>query len=129
MGIGITNYKKYNYKNINNYKFKEIKLIDKSDKKLNKDDLVFDLMIRQPDFVYKDFFNKMLDLTKSKKPNNLLDKIELKKLTDGKSIQMLHIGSYDNEPESFKRMEQFARGANLKRKSKILYKSCLLKPK
>ena len=91
----------------------------KTDKKFNKDDLVFDLMIRQPDFVNNDFFNKMLDLTKNKKPNKLLDKIELKKITDGKSVQMLHVGSYDNEPESFERMEQFARDANLKRKSKI----------
>ena len=36
---------------------------------LDKDELVFDLMIRQPDFVTKEFFNEMIELTKSKKPN------------------------------------------------------------
>lgn len=32
---------------------------------------------------------------------------------------MMHIGSYDNEPESFKIMEDFAETNNLKRISKI----------
>jgi hypothetical protein len=34
-------------------------------------------------------------------------------------IQMLHLGSYDEEPESFKQMEEFARQQNLARKSKV----------
>ncbi|MEM9687061.1 MAG: hypothetical protein AAF934_09100 [Bacteroidota bacterium] len=38
---------------------------------LNKDDLVFTLMIRQPDFVEKAFFLEMLELTKEKKPHAL----------------------------------------------------------
>ena len=86
---------------------------------LNKDELVFDLMIRQPDFVTKDFFDEMLAFTKSKKPNKLLDRMELQKMTDGKCVQMLHIGSYDDEPASFARMEKFASDLNLQRKSKI----------
>lgn len=89
------------------------------DGKIDKDELVFDLMIRQPDFISESFFNEMLEFTKNKKPNKLLDKIKFQKMTDGKSIQMLHIGSYDNEPESFRQMEKFATDLNLKRKSKI----------
>lgn len=89
------------------------------DGKINKDELVFDLMIRQPDFISNSFFSEMLEFTKNKKPNHLLDKIKFQKITDGKSIQMLHIGSYDNEPESFRQMEKFATDLNLKRKSKI----------
>lgn len=85
---------------------------------LDKDELVFDLMIRQPNFVTKEFFNEMIELTKTKKPNELLDSIELKNIKDGKCIQMLHIGSFDNEPESFTKMEQYATEINLKRKDK-----------
>jgi hypothetical protein len=85
---------------------------------LNKDDLVFDLMIRQPDFIIKSFFDEMIEFTQNKKPNELLSKIELKKVKDGKCIQMLHIGSFDDEPASFARMEEFAKELNLKRKSK-----------
>lgn len=86
---------------------------------LNKDELVFDLMIRQPDFVSESFFNEMLDLSKKKKPNELLDQVQLRKIKDGKCIQMMHIGSFDDEPASFARMEEFARELNLERKSKI----------
>jgi hypothetical protein len=87
--------------------------------KINKDDLVFKLMIRQPNFVDKAFFDKMLELTKKKKPHELLDKVKFEKITDGKCIQMMHIGSYDDEPASFEIMENFAEEENLTRLSKV----------
>lgn len=87
--------------------------------KINKDELVFDLMIRQPAFITNEFFNEMLELTKQKKPQKLLNKVEFKKITEGSCIQMLHIGSYDNEPATFEQMEQFAEREGLVRKSKI----------
>lgn len=85
----------------------------------NKDDLVFDLMIRQPDFVSLSFFHEMVTFTQNKKPNELLGRMELKRIKDGKCIQMLHIGSYDDEPASFAHMEEYATEMNLKRKDKI----------
>ena len=87
--------------------------------KLNKDDLVFKLMIRQPEFVDLDFVNKMRDMTQQKKPHELLNSVKFEKIKEGKCIQMLHLGSYDNEPESFKKMEEFAVEQGLKRISKI----------
>jgi len=86
---------------------------------INKDDLVFKLMIRQPDFLNRKFFNEMLKLTKEKKSFPLLDDVKFEKIKEGKCVQMLHIGSYDNEPESFKIMEEFAEKENLSRVSKI----------
>lgn len=82
---------------------------------LNKDDLVFKLMIRQPDFVERAFFLEMLELTKEKKPHALLDDVNFEQISDGKCIQMLHLGSYDDEPASFKLMEAFAEANHLKR--------------
>ncbi|MDN5217128.1 GyrI-like domain-containing protein [Fulvivirgaceae bacterium BMA12] len=90
----------------------------KYDGHINKDDLVFKLMIRQPDFVDQPFFTEMLALTKEKKPHDLLDEVKFEKITDGKCVQMMHLGSYDNEPESFKLMEAFAEKENLLRMSK-----------
>ena len=87
--------------------------------KINKDDLVFDIMIRQPDFVSTDFFHEMLELTRNKKPHQLLEKMKFQKIRDGKSVQMLHIGSYDDEPRTFEEMEKFTADLGLKRKSKI----------
>lgn len=85
---------------------------------LNKDDLVFKLMIRQPDFVTGDFFKEMLELTSKKKPHELLNALKFETITDGKCIQMLHLGHYDNEPESFKQMETFAEENKIERLSK-----------
>lgn len=85
---------------------------------INKDDLVFKLMIRQPDFISHEFFNEMLELTKIKKPHALLNHVGFESITDGKCIQMMHLGSYDAEPESFELMEEFAAQSNLTRLSK-----------
>jgi hypothetical protein len=38
-------------------------------------------------------------------------------MEEGNCIQMLHSGSYDTEPASFKKMELFATAMNLKRTS------------
>ena len=88
------------------------------DGKLNKDELIFDLMIRQPDFVSADFFQEMLELTQNKKPHKLLERVRFERIKDGKCVQMLHVGSFDSEPESFSKMEAFALDMNLKRRSK-----------
>jgi hypothetical protein len=85
---------------------------------INKDDLVFTLMIRQPDFVDEDFAQKIIEITKEKKPHELLNYVRFEEITDGYCIQMMHIGSYDDEPESFKRMGGYAESQGLKRLSK-----------
>ena len=86
---------------------------------INKDDLIFKLMIRQPGFVNPDFVDKILTLTKEKKPHELLNSVKFETIKEGTCIQMLHLGSYDNEPASFKIMEDFAKDQGLKRISKI----------
>ncbi len=85
---------------------------------ISKDDLIFKLMIRQPDFVSNEFAEIITKLTVRKKPHKLLEKVKFEELYDGKCIQMLHIGSYDTEPDSFKIMEEFALENGLKRLSK-----------
>ncbi|MDY7395335.1 GyrI-like domain-containing protein [Aureibaculum sp. 2210JD6-5] len=91
----------------------------KFDGKLNKNDLVFKLMIRQPDFIDYNFYNEILELTKKKKQKKLLDKVKFETIEEGKCVQMLHIGSYDDEPETFEIMESFTKENNLTRLSKV----------
>jgi hypothetical protein len=86
---------------------------------LNKNDLVFNLMIRQPDFVTDGYASKIIERTKAKKPHVLLDQVQFEIVEEGECIQMLHLGSYDSEPESFRQMEQYAQEQNLKRKAKM----------
>ncbi len=87
-------------------------------KYLDKNTLIFNLMIRQPDFVTSDFAQDIIERTKKKKPHELLDKVKFGEIEDGDCVQMMHLGSYDNEPESFKLMEQFCKENNLTRESK-----------
>jgi hypothetical protein len=86
---------------------------------INKNDLVFNLMIRQPYFVTPQFALEVIEKTKKKKPHILLSEVHFETIDEGKCIQMMHLGSYDNEPESFRIMEGFANQAGLKRKSLI----------
>jgi hypothetical protein len=85
---------------------------------LDKSTLVFNLMIRQPDFVSYEFAVKIIEMTKKKKPHPLLENVKFSSIEEGNCIQMLHTGSYDNEPASFKIMEDFCVENKLKRESK-----------
>ncbi len=85
---------------------------------LDKDSLVFHLMIRQPDFVTQEFAHLMIDRVRSKKPHALLDSVEFGEFEEGPCIQMMHLGSFDDEPASFARMEAFCAANSLRRKSK-----------
>jgi hypothetical protein len=74
---------------------------------LDKSTLVFNLMIRQPNFVNTEFAEEIISRTKKKKPLPLLDHVIFNSVEEGKCVQMLHIGSYDDETVSFKKMEDF----------------------
>ena len=85
---------------------------------LDKNSLVFNLMIRQPDFVTTEFANEVMERTKKKKPNPFLDKVQFTDLEEGKCVQMMHFGSYDNESVTFEIMEKYCQENGLKRLSK-----------
>ncbi len=82
---------------------------------LDKNALIFKLMMRQPDFVTAEFAQEAITRTKKKKPNPLLDKVKFEAIEDGLCVQMLHEGSYDSEPASFLKMQEFADANQLKR--------------
>jgi len=86
--------------------------------KINKDDLVYKLMIRQPDFISRDYYNTILDITKAKKPEIQLERLRFEEITEGPCIQMMHIGSFDDEPASFIKMEEYGEQENKRRLSK-----------
>ncbi|PCK06168.1 MAG: hypothetical protein COA42_17545 [Alteromonadaceae bacterium] len=86
---------------------------------INKEDLVYKLMIRQPDFVSEGFYSEMLEVAKEKKNNPLLERINFERISEGRCVQMLHLGPFEDEPASFKKMEQFAESKGLVRLSKM----------
>ncbi|MGG7078540.1 GyrI-like domain-containing protein [Clostridium sardiniense] len=85
---------------------------------LDKDKLVYTIMIRQPEFVTEELFKEAINIVKKKKPNMLLDEVEFVSIEEGKCVQMMHIGSFDDEAKSFEIMEEYCKDNNLEIKSK-----------
>jgi hypothetical protein len=83
-----------------------------------KEDFVYTLMIRQPSFISNDIFENVLHSVKKKKPNLDLDRAHFRTIAEGKCCQMLHIGSFDEEPATFEVMEKFTKDQGLNRKAK-----------
>lgn len=75
--------------------------------KLDKDELLYTIMIRQPDFVNREVVDKAFDIVRKKEPHPLLDKVFFDTIEDGLSVQILHVGPYDTEPQSFEMMRKF----------------------
>lgn len=71
-----------------------------------KDDLNFISIIRLPDFVTKDDFDwAVTEATKKKKRD--FSKVEFVAYDEGVCVQCMHIGSYDNEPETVRLMHEY----------------------
>lgn len=75
---------------------------------LVKDHLLYTIMIRQPDFITREMFDNTLKGTQKKKPHPLLEEVRFDSMEEGLSLQILHKGSYDDEPASFAKLAQYA---------------------
>ena len=80
-----------------------------------KDNLEYTIMIRQPDFITTEMVRAALERVKVKKPNPLYEEIFFDMIHDRKCVEILHIGSYDNEPVSFALMDKFVKENGLHR--------------
>lgn len=87
--------------------------------RLDKDSLVYSIMIRQPDFVTEKLAQTAIESVTAKTNHPLLSKVRFESYDEGTCVQMLHLGSYDSEPTSFARMEEFCKANCLRRLSKI----------
>lgn len=93
-------------------------LVDKTLPATVKSNLKYQLMIRQPDFLTAELFDRFLSETKKKKPNPFLNKARFIPINEGLCCQMLHKGSYDDEPASFIIMSHYCEENGYKRLSK-----------
>jgi hypothetical protein len=83
----------------------------------DKAQLVYRLMIRQPDFVDETAWLAIREFSRRKKPGLLLDQVRLSRLEEGLCVQMMHVGSYDDEPASFEMMQAFCNAHALRRRA------------
>lgn len=71
-----------------------------------KDELSFISIIRLPDFVTKKDFDWAIEEA-TKKKNQDFSKVEFLSYDEGVCVQCMHIGSYDNEPETIDLMHKY----------------------
>ena len=74
----------------------------------NKDNFCWTSLIRQPEFVTTEVFEFTKAALAKKKPNLDTSKARLMKFTEGLCVQIMHVGSYDDEPATIAAMEQYA---------------------
>ncbi|RUS48762.1 hypothetical protein ELR57_04155 [Cohnella sp. AR92] len=94
-------------------------LVDRSKPATDKSNFKYTIMIRQPYFVTVEIFERFLDQSKRKKSNPFLETIRFEYAEEGLCCQMMHKGSFDEEPASFARMEAFCAEQGYLRTSKL----------
>jgi hypothetical protein len=73
----------------------------------DKDKLCWTSMIRQPEFVLREAFEEAKQVLGKKKPGLDLSLARLASFAEGLCAQIMHIGSYDDEPATIGVLEQF----------------------
>lgn len=81
-------------------------------------DLRYTLSIRQPEFIQAEHLQAVLPGLKMKNPHLDYSLVELRTVTQGHCVQMLHRGPFADEPASFALMESFCDEHGLQRLSK-----------
>ena len=65
------------------------------------------LLIRMPDFVMEKMMESVQPEVTKKKKNDLIQEISFEKITEGKCVQVMHLGPYANEPETINLLMEF----------------------
>ena len=74
----------------------------------------YTLMLSQPKFLTEEVFEKVKESLAKKKGNLYVKEIYLRKFTEGKSVQMLHIGPYNTEIMTTKEIMEYIIVQNMK---------------
>ncbi|GHU87467.1 hypothetical protein FACS1894202_01810 [Clostridia bacterium] len=74
----------------------------------DKSKFVWTMLIRQPDFVTAEIFDDFKAKLAKKKPNIDTSKARLETITEGLCVQIMHVGSYDDEPATVAALDRFA---------------------
>jgi hypothetical protein len=65
------------------------------------------LLIRMPDFVPKEMVLSVQPEVAAKKQNDLIREISFEKITEGKCVQVMHVGPYSTEPGTIDELMAF----------------------
>lgn len=82
---------------------------------MDKDNLSYKIMIRQPDFINPSLFEECIEKISSKVDKILLNQLKMERIEDGHCLQILHTGCYDDEHYSFEKMDDYCLNNSLER--------------
>lgn len=85
---------------------------------LVKEELQYHIMIQQPDFITREMFDSTLAAVKARKNTPYLTDISFETICDGRCVQILHKGAFDDEPASFEIMDRYCMEHGYKRMGK-----------
>ncbi|MBI1883232.1 MAG: GyrI-like domain-containing protein [Chlamydiae bacterium] len=71
------------------------------------------LLIRLPDFVTSEIVDKAKQEVIKKKGIDLLKEIRFEQISEGKCVQVLHVGPYSTEPETIEKMKKMMKENDL----------------
>lgn len=66
------------------------------------------LMIRTPDFVAQEELDRAVAVLKKRGKTEPVDQVRLELIADGRCVQMLHVGPYEEEGKTMELMQKFA---------------------
>lgn len=78
-----------------------------------KEELIYKIMIRQPEQVTADLAAEQLTQIMKKKKNRFLERIRFEEYQEGWSVQACHIGPFDTETETFAKMQDYCEAHDL----------------
>ncbi len=73
----------------------------------DKSKFIWTSLIRQPEFVNEEVFNWAREKLEKKKPELDISKARFSTWKEGLCVQIMHIGSYDDETESIEKMNEY----------------------
>ena len=83
--------------------------------KLDKDELHYKIMICQPHFIGREHIESTKESRIKKKKLDYLTDIDFETMQEGKCVQMLHKGAFDDEPKTFAIMDSYCLAHHLTR--------------
>ncbi|MNS44312.1 Bacterial transcription activator, effector binding domain [compost metagenome] len=87
--------------------------MDEAPQKIPRSEWNYRIMIRMPDFVTQEQTEEAIMIAVNKKQNALAKTIEFFEMEEGKVIQILHIGPFETEPQTLKKIQEFSTENNL----------------
>lgn len=75
----------------------------------DKDKFRWISMIRQPEFVTREVFERARETLAKKKPELAVHRAKLIQMAEGLCVQVMHKGAYDDEPSTIEEMKRFVK--------------------